>query len=431
MPQPICFSDGTYYACSRYPEIVSALEDFPSVCTISKTSFQFNVVGVICLDSFPIVVFPKNYRCITEGESYILESRNLIKALLRYRNEVSQSEDETELLFGGGRLNGSRIASALFLLEDYCQNGFIQRKSEISTSNQSGRIGWTATVNKQIPIFSHHQPVYTTPIIRKHTIDNNSIVHLAHKFVICECFKEWGWLFDYDSNVTLSFKLPFPIPEVVRELKIELRKTYLSREIKVIKGLIQYLSDTYGTDSSEKLDIIATPYFSFVWEAICGYLFDNQYSVLKALLPQPVWESDLVKGEISQRPDIFFTKGNALYILDAKYYNYTHNIPGWHDVVKQLFYRHTMLSIQNTREFMHKLPNTNTIYNAFLFPGNSDDCLYVGKVRVPGVDSLGEIIAIAINQEKAISAYAHRDVYGFPGNVQKALIQVFKPTVAT
>jgi hypothetical protein len=152
---------------------------------------------------------------------------------------------------------------------------------------------------------------------------------------------------------------------------------------------------------------------------------NNQYSKLKSLLPQPEWESDLVGGHIAQRPDVFLVKNQGLYILDAKYYNYNVNIPGWHDVVKQLFYRHTMKSVARSREFTRLLPEVREIYNAFLMPGYEDDCVYIGRVHVPRVEDLGEIKAFAINQKKAFSAYAYRNDTAFVDDLQAAVVQHF------
>lgn len=310
------------------------------------------------------------------------------------------------------------------MLEDYCQNGYITRQSEISAIGQNGSIDWVSTINKQTPVFSNRRLIYTNPIIRKRKTDNNNIVHLTHRYVISECFKEWGWLFDYDSSIDFSSPLPLPVNETIDALRKELQQTFLTREVHVIQELIHYLSEISGSNKSKRLDIIATPYFSFVWEAICGFLFDNQYSRLKPLLPQPVWESDIVNGSISQRPDIFYVN-DALYILDAKYYNYTHNIPGWHDVVKQMFYRHSIASIRESREYQRVLPFQKEIFNAFLFPGNNQDLLYVGKVHVPKVADMGKVLAFAINQEKAMDTYSKRESNGFCTTLQSRIREYF------
>lgn len=422
MAQPICFTESTYYACDRYPDLISALADFPDICGIGNHSFQFRIVGAFCIDEQPIVVFPKNYGLENNDAFSIQEARTLTRALIRYRNETQSENNETALLYGNNSISSNRIASAAVLLEDYCQNGFIKRQEEVSSQNYAGRTDWVATINRIDPIFSKRMPVYPDPIVRRKKPDPNNIVCIAHRYVINDCFKEWGWLFNYDNFVESAEILPFPVPEVILRLQAELRKTYLEREILVIRHLIQYLKAKSGNESNRQLDIIATQYFAFVWEAMCGYLFSNRYAQLKELLPQPVWESDIVNGSIAQRPDIFMVNEDALFILDAKYYNYHHNIPGWHDVVKQLFYRHTMVSIKDSREYHRLLPNAREIYNAFILPGEMEGISYLGRVHVPRVEDLGEIKVFAVNQKKALAAYAYRDNDVFVQAVQRGLI---------
>lgn len=426
MPQPLCFVDATYYNSNEFPEIAAAFTDHPEVCTVSGRAFQFKVVGILCVGSQPLVVFPKNYGTPEENENLIDDAKTLARALLRYRSEVGHDENELQLLFGDSDLSSNRIASAMFLLEDYCQNGYLRRQTVISTTNASGRTDWAATINKTTPIINHGRPLYTTPVIKKRISDTHNIICLTHKYVIQDCFSGWGWFFGLEGNRAEKVSLPVSPVEAIRLLKSELRNTYLEREVLVIQNLIKYLSEKYGIEQSRKLDVLATPYFSFVWEAICGYLFNNQYPRLKVLMPQPVWESDIVRGNIAQRPDIFFVRRNALYILDAKYYNYNHNIPGWHDVVKQLFYRHSMMSVAETRQFYRLLPTAQLIQNAFLFPGNGEDLLYVGKVKVPQVEDLGEVWAFAINQKKALYAYAYRDDLHFAETVRCSLTQAYE-----
>lgn len=105
MPQPICFSDGTYYDCSRYPAVSDALVEYPDICTVNVKGFQFKVVGVLCLADLSIVVFPKNYKELLPGKTYIAESKTLIKTLLRYRRENRLEENEKKYLYGDSQLN--------------------------------------------------------------------------------------------------------------------------------------------------------------------------------------------------------------------------------------------------------------------------------------------------------------------------------------
>ena len=425
MPQPICFIDNKRYDCGCYPEIVAAFSDYPDIFQVNNNKFQFKIVGVLSADNQPVVVFPKNYAMNVDEQELISDAKVLARVIIRYRNEGKHRAEEMKLLYGDSNMSSGRIAAAMFLLDDYCRRGYLTRQAVSVSSHKSGRIDWTATINKTQPVLSNGSPVYTTPVMLRYVTDEDNLIVLTHKYVIGECFREWGWFFGYDSVTERAVPLPASLSEVVRCLQKELRQTFMEREIQVIKCLIQYLTEKTGQEEKRAVDVMATQYFSFVWEAVCGYLMNNQYSKLKILMPQPEWESELVEGHIAQRPDVFLVKNQGLYILDAKYYNYNINIPGWHDVVKQLFYRHTMKSIAHSREFTRLLPEVREIYNAFLMPGNGDDCVYIGRVHVPGVTDLGEIKAFAINQKKAFSAYAYRNDTAFVDNLQAIVVQHF------
>lgn len=407
MAQPLCFIDSTYYDRQRFPEIAETFSAHPTICQVGDTYIQFKVVGILYAADCPIVVFPKNYGLTDDGN--IVDAKTLARVLIRYKNEPQHDIEELPLLFGDANMSSGRISSAMMLLEDYCQNGFLRRELIVETTLQSGRIDWTATINKTIPVMSKKQLVYVNPIIRRRINDNNSLISKIHRAVITECFHEWGWFFGYDEFNEKEYSLPVSADEAIMLLRSELRNTFVERDINVIKLLIQFLTSKVGSEQDQKLDVLATPYFSFVWEAVCGFLLENQYARLRPLLPQPIWESTMVEGRISQRPDIFHVNDTNLYIFDAKYYDYNTNLPGWHDVVKQFFYRHTLVSILHSREFYRMLPETQEIYNAFLFPGSGSDFEYLGRVHVPRINDLGEIKAFSVNQHKALYAYAYRD----------------------
>ena len=427
MPQPICFIDNKYYACGHFPEIVKAFTNYPEICHIDQDLFQFKVVGVLSANGMPIVVFPKNYQKNIDNDACLIsDAKTLARVIIRYRNESHHSIDELKFLYGNSNMSSGRIAAAMFLLDDYCRNGFLLRQINTASNAATGRIDWVATINKSLPVITSNQLFYPLPIMRQKRMDNNSVVVLAHKFVIGECFQEWGWFFGYDDFIQHIEPLPYPIEKTIHYLKEALRQTYQEREIQVIKCLIQYLTEKIGKERSGVIDVMATQYFSFVWESICGYLMDNRYSELKTLLPQPKWESDgIVTGNISQRPDIFLVRNKGLYILDAKYYDYNQKLPGWHDVVKQFFYRYTMEQISNSLEFARSLPEVCAIHNGFLFPGNTGNCKFIGLVHVPQIADLGEIKAFAIDQKKAFQAYANRNNSPFAKELCAEIVRNF------
>lgn len=426
MSYPHFFIESTDYLSSQYPEITETLKAFPDICIISERTFQFKIVGTFCIDERPVIVFPKGYDLPVHRDLQIQETKVLIRVLLRYRNEMNKSNESSDALWGLDDISSNRIAAAMLLLEDYCQNGYLKRYAECRSSGYKRRTDWPATINKTVPLYSKGNPVYDSPIARWKKNDIHNIVVLAHKYVIQDCFRKWGWLFGYDLIPNADPRLPCPISEIILCLKTELRKTYINRDIMVIHQLIQYLSASTGKQNSRRLDLFATPYFSFVWEAICGFLFNNSYPKLKKILPQPIWESNIVSGRIAQRPDIFYVEGENLYILDAKYYNYHKNLPGWHDVVKQLFYRHSLEAVSGTLDYISLLPETKKIFNAFILPGDGDDFLYLGQVYVPKVKDLGTIKAIVIDQKRAFATYAARVSTAYSLFLRRKLTEIFQ-----
>ncbi|MBM7615613.1 hypothetical protein JOC73_002186 [Alkaliphilus hydrothermalis] len=137
-------------------------------------------------------------------------------------------------------------------------------------------------------------------------------------------------------------------------------------------------------------------------------MFRNKYATTRDIVPQPEWEG--IEGKISQRPDILTVDGPILYVLDAKYYNYNVGLLGWHDVIKQLFYRHTIIENLKGKKGARLLPNVKTVKNAFLLPGNETDKLkYIGRVFVRDIENLGEVKVLAINQWDAMRTYAFRN----------------------
>jgi len=408
----------------EYTKISDFMSEYPDVCVVDEKHIQFKVVGIIYAAGFPIVVFPKNYQI--NNKNLIADAKMLIRVLVNYKNEPQHDILELPLLFGDENMSTDKIILAMLLLEDFSQNGFLHRELQIESLKQTGRISWPSTINKTLPIVSQNQTKYLIPIYKRKVTDENNIIFIIHEVIVTECLLEWGWLFDYDGYKGKQKSLPSGIAKLIHLLTLELRNTFVEREIRVLKLLIQYLTTKSENNIRQKLNIIATPYFNNIWESVCGYLFENQYVKLQKLIPQPKWEDTYLNKRISQRPDIFYVTKSALFILDAKYYNHDSSLPGWHDLVKQFFYRHSLVEILHRREFYEILPKTKHIYNAFLLPGNEeDDLVYVGKASVPMIKDLGEVKAFTINLRRSLYAYAYRNDSGFQEKLRQQLQEKF------
>lgn len=412
------FVDAKKNLRSNYPELVAALGNIPSICTFDEEFFEFKIVGVFFILDTPIIVFPKNTPSLKQSEAKAY-AQTLLKALIRYKNEVFGSSIESSVFLGDSEMSSSRIVSAIFLLEDYCQYGLISRHNIVSSDQKLGRVNWGKTINKTYPLLSNSSPIYIKPIMKQREFDENNPIRLIHKHIINECFLKWGWYLGYDEINNEPSLLPFPFVEALELLENELSMTFNVREIQVLENLIKYITNFLGGKKEKKIEIIATANFHFIWETICGYVLNNQYGLLKDLLPQPIWESAITSKNISQRPDIFHINEDKLYIFDAKYYDYKSNLPGWSDAVKQFFYSYTLKQAMFTKEFKRMAPHISKIYNGFIFPGNGPKFQYIGRVIVPKVEELSEIKAFSMNQQMAISSYAHLHNKDFVEEIKK------------
>ncbi|WP_274854115.1 LlaJI family restriction endonuclease [Bacillus methanolicus] len=180
-------------------------------------------------------------------------------------------------------------------------------------------------------------------------------------------------------------------------LQQALRTTYVDREITLFKKILSYLEMKSRNRNSDNFNIYATPFFHNVWESICSEILGDM-DELHIIVPNPYWMFKGNKLKTSQIPDILIQTGESIFIFDAKYYRIKaglDKLPGWGDIVKQLFYS---LSMKN---------RFNQLYNVFLFPdtcGNGFE--YLGYASVEGMeDEFRNVLAFGIDIGTAMKFY--------------------------
>lgn len=418
-PEVLVFSEGAEYLCNEYMDLIHAFENNAAIINIKGSLFSFKLTGFLIFNNTPVVVFPKNFE--TTGDSFKQDAAILLRVLLRYRMESIHTSEENQFLNGSETNSNGRIVAAVVLLNDFQTYGYLKRTERIKTTYAKGNIDWAATVNRKHPVISQRRLYYTDPVIRQNVEDVNNIVIQIHKAVISECLQLWGWMMGLSSN-DISCKMPCDDEKAVRILKNELLVTYANREIEVLRNMIAYLQCKTGKRKYVHFELLATPFFYYVWEYICGHIFENQYAAMLPVVAKPVWKNCPVKHNVSQRPDILFINGKGFFILDAKYYDYNNSLPGWNDVAKQLLYKYTIENNKSVKA-MKILEKTDRLYNAFIFPQNdTTKTVYIGTVAVEDVADLGEIHAFAINTRLAMYAYASGEKSKLKYDVVRALI---------
>lgn len=299
----------------------------------------------------------------------------LFQCLNRYyigkKTGVSEGQ-ESELI-------GKESLSLLYsLIEDYRTNGLYVRRRKNFSLNQ-GRPNWKRTMSRQTPYPSSDSPVYLVTDTSRINYVSDCETSRIHAHVIRSIYRKYGLIITGD-NITLDIsldKVPMPnlgIENQITVLEQELTESYSERDIQLIGMLKSYIEEFSKVAGSELL--VGTRKFHNVWEGMLDKCLPNKVNI-NSKLPVPYYQQDAHFVEVSrkgQRTDTVIESKDCKQwaIIDAKYYNASspNLAPGWHDLVKQFFYKTALESICNkgVRITLH-----------FIFPGNNE---YLKKVKI-------------------------------------------------
>ncbi|MGM0924040.1 MAG: LlaJI family restriction endonuclease [Bacillota bacterium] len=381
----------------------------------------FKVSGILIYKNTFIFVFPKGYKIPKEKKVLEEHIRVLFSVLLKYRRDAQLKYEEVELLGGDDGEYSENILTAYRLIKDFTSNGFLIKEKREKISTLAGNIDWVSTINKKQPIFSGKSVIYTETISRKRSIDRQNLLLKLHKYCIFRSVEKYGWLLGLPIIDIEVSELPCDIRYALNFLQNELNNTFVERELKIIKEIKVFLSGIEPENNEDKIEMFVTPYFYIVWELICGDIFSNQYKNLKMIIPKLKWEIESSAPVKTQRPDIMILKDNKMLILDAKYYNVDNNLPGWSDIVKQLFYSFTISNNIKSKNYKldnalleNKVEKISKVENYFLFPsGDEKPIKYIGKVNIENNSEFEDIKAYKINTFLAMKCYIGNEKYNF------------------
>lgn len=354
-------------------------------------SVRFKVTGLLEHNDKFFIIFPKGMNIPTHTKEKVLKTQMLLKTLNKYAStNILDAEESTWM--------GSNDSSRLFeitewLIEDYKQNRLIHTHRRKEQINGNGRIEWSKSIQKKAPIVMKNKLYYLDLITSKNDIVSDQELTSIHSLVLKLVSDTYGWLFDFHyfndfPNENHSKKYMLYI------LNKALKNTYIDREIRLFKNLITFLN---RKAKSDLIHVFATGYFANIWEVACAKFFDDIRD-LHNMVPNPYWVYEGKKTHTSQIPDILLNNDNNIVIFDAKYYRIKEGIdklPGWGDIVKQLFY--AMSFKESTRQ----------IYNAFLFPSSyALGYKYLGYASVDNKENeFGKVLAFGMDVQMVLSQY--------------------------
>ncbi|WP_349407210.1 LlaJI family restriction endonuclease, partial [Clostridium perfringens] len=259
-----------------------------------------------------------------------------------------------------------------FLLEDYIENGLYKNEVNSYELNGDGDIDWDKTIDEVDPLVINNQWVYTDLITKNSIIDTDRFITMLHAKIINQCMEllnKTGLNNILKYNIEAIEKCIDNIEDkgyIFYEIDKEITVQFSDRKRRVLKAIKSYLEQKSGTEENDLL-LYGTRNFKWIWEVICGYIFDNEFIKDGSLskyekygIESPEWtiygdgivsldESTILKEKKNRlTPDILkVTEYNGqkyLLILDAKYYNVIvekgkiKGNPGIEDITKQYLY---------------------------------------------------------------------------------------------
>ena len=301
----------------------------------------------------------------------------LLQSLSRYylgKNTGISEGQENDLI---GKASLSLVHS---LIEDYRANGLYVRRKKYFSINQ-GRPNWKRTIARRTPYPSGDAPVYLDTDTSNTRYVSDCETARIHAQVIRGIYKKYGVIItgnfvNADDNLD---RMPEPNSSAESQMVVlnrELSESYSERDIQLICMLKAYIQESSATSGSELL--VGTRKFHNVWEGMLDRCLPNKIEI-NNMLPVPYYQKGEHFVEVSQkaqRTDTVVENEDGTYwaVIDAKYYNASAPslAPGWHDLVKQFFYRTAAEKICG-KEVMVTLH--------FVFPGTNH---FLHKAKVGG-----------------------------------------------
>jgi LlaJI restriction endonuclease len=305
-------------------------------------------------------------------------SATILKAIEKYgrdKNTKVDLKDEYD-----GNVGLSQLSLIRRLIEDFRQDGIYSRRRIIRKIN-TAKPDWKRTISKSSPFLNDSGlPVYFEIHSNQKKYSTDSEISRIHASIIKELDEQYSWIITGKNTLIAPQLNDYPSPPSsityqINLLKSELHQAYADRDIRLLRGLINYLENQSGVGDTNF--IAGVKDFHFAWEHMLREVLIKKID-LNSVLPSPTYIDTLgnfqMANEKSMRTDIILEEPlkKIVAVIDAKYYAATshENSPGWPDLVKQFFYAKAVKLVR---------PDFN-IRNYFVFPRKNGPLSLV-KVR--------------------------------------------------
>lgn len=376
--------------------------------------YVFAFVGVIAIAGRVLKCYPKYLLSVDEPKN---ELRQVLKVLEKYNSK----EQIIRMLNDSNESQAfNLLATLLFLLQDYYENGTYSNTEEIIESNGPGEILWDKTINETFTLFFQNRPYYVDLQTRRRINDDYDYFKRLHECILTKASRE---LLSADllelfeiAEVDLSDEDLDDFGEeeyILYQLEKELNSQFNTRKQLVLKTMYAYIAHRGNLYDIDCLSMYGTNSFNLVWEAVCSDILDNKLDArlgslqlpislqpqynrrqkLFDLIEKPLWTVAGKTAKDTLIPDLVtIEKVGADYwfiIFDAKYYNARlepdvtpRGQPGIESITKQYLYQLAYQQFIADHAF-------SAVKNCFIMPTEGNTVIDKGEVSMHMLSALG------------------------------------------
>ena len=302
--------------------------------------------------------------------------------------------------------------SALYLTVDYIQNGIYKEIETHDTTDTNGRINFSKTIKRKIPLCVNDEAYYTNFNITKKKVNSEKLLSLAQGNVINHFMQHGGELI-FGNLVYVNVQNIDLDKSLITKLYKEKQTSFNTRKKQIIQWIIDYINGTILNEAKKNWDFSIVA--SSLWEEMIDSCYSNQkyrdktqYGLKYRLNLKTGNKCDSTSSE----HDSIYETENEIIIIDAKMYRKATNLNSSEVLDKQFGY---YSSAKN------KCPNKH-IYNVLIKPyveAEIDENIgVIGTIPNPLRSVIPElkddfIIIYSVRFEEILDAYYYNKKIGY------------------
>lgn len=416
------------------------IREFVRKSQTKKTEVVFNKTGVFSLAGKLYFVLPRimeskwervkssittNQSDQTEALCILRQHIRIMKKYFEYCQKQGRDSSKSYWMDIGTEGISSQknplnhFDAAFSIWEDYTKNGFWYHTDRSISFNGKGRIHWTKSTQKGVPIDSPNGFIFRE-LYRSRT--HRTLSHELSQLHIHTCAKICEELLGKAFQAPQTVFDSFTIESILNKYE---NRLFDDRSVRIYHWLRQYyLFEAHHTSARDNKILGTVCSFPHMWEYMIDFVLGGeknrgQYNLDKDKIFKSFYrstnpyfvENNNIKEGISGAsyiPDTWFIKSRGkeaiCFVLDAKDFDWKENsFPSSKDISKQIMYSYFLTSFIKKKGFQKV-----RCFNVFAFP-NSNSFLPIQYINLHILKydphSLGKIGSFAFDYERISNAF--------------------------